>query len=172
MARSYSTAGNAVSALALTNYAHGKVQECLSVLSVEQTASETSSRNIVVSKQEIGSLSDLLKGELQRYRALVEVSNFQKSSNGHVKGAPLPLVERLLGYPSEGVDLEKIVAYPPKTDAIPVKPLFLDAAWNYINYPAKHARLEQKGKGAPVEKVGHVEEESKPQKRGWFGFGR
>lgn len=122
----------------------------------------------MVTKQDIQSLSDLLSGELQRYRALVEVSNLQKSGKGSgAKIAPLPLVERLSEYPTEGVDLENIVVYPPKLDAIPVKPLFLDVAWNYIDYPAKHAKVETKApsKAAPAEDL-------KPQKRGWFGFGR
>jgi signal recognition particle subunit SRP68 len=124
----------------------------------------------VVTGQDTQSLSDLLSGELQRYRALVEVDNLQNSGKGSgAKIALLPLVERLSEYPTEGVDLENIVVYPPKLDAIPVKPLFLDVAWNYIDYPAKHVKVETKAaapsKAAPAEEL-------KPQKRGWFGFGR
>jgi signal recognition particle subunit SRP68 len=115
----------------------------------------------------------LLSGELQRSRALVEVSNLQKSAKGvGSKTAPLPLVERLSEYPSEGVDLENIVVYPPKMDSIPVKPLFLDVAWNYITYPSKQVKPEQSGKAAASGKVSAGAEEAKPQKRGWFGFGR
>jgi signal recognition particle subunit SRP68 len=62
---------------------------------------------------------------------------------------------------------------------VPVKPLFLDVAWNYIEYPGRKAE----GKGV----VGKVAETVKPvvngvqeeaqakepeKKRGWFGFGR
>lgn len=110
----------------------------------------------------------------------MEVSNLQQSNKGAgAKVAPLPLVERLSEYPSEGVNLENIVVYPPKLDAIPVKPLFLDVAWNYIDYPAKQAKVETKAAAAPHKAASAAAvaavtpaEEAKPQKRGWFGFGR
>lgn len=173
MARSYSIAGNAINALALTHYAHDKAQEAFPVLSRGQEGHQNSPRNIAVTKQDIGFLATLLSGELQRSRALVEVSNLQKSGKGTgSKTAPLPLVERLSEYPSEGVDLENIVVYPPKMDSIPVKPLFLDVAWNYIAYPSKQAKPETSGKAAAPEKPSSGAEEAKPQKRGWFGFGR
>jgi signal recognition particle subunit SRP68 len=173
IARSYSIAGDAVNALALTKHAHDKAQEALPVLSKGQNLPENSPRNIAMTKQAIESLSDLLSGELQRARALVEVSNLQKSGKGPgAKTAPLPLVERLSEYPSDGVDLENIVVYPPKVEAIPVKPLFLDVAWNYITYPSKQAKPEQSGRAAAPGKQSAGAEEAKPQKRGWFGFGR
>ncbi|OIW32509.1 hypothetical protein CONLIGDRAFT_572006 [Coniochaeta ligniaria NRRL 30616] len=173
VARSYSIAGDSVNALALTKYAHDKAQEALPVLSGGQNLAENSPRNIAVTKQDIVSLGDLLSGELQRSRALVEVSTLQKPGKAAgSKTAPLPLVERLSEYPSEGVDLKNIVVYPPKMDSIPVKPLFLDVAWNYITYPSKQAKPEQGGKAAASVKTTAGADEAKPQKRGWFGFGR
>lgn len=172
IARSYSIAGNAVNALALTKYAHDKAQQALPVLNADQSRSESAPRNIAVTKQDIQSLSSLLDGELQRSRALLEVSNLQESGKGPAKTAPLPLVERLSEYPSDGVDLENIVVYPPKVDAIPVKPLFLDVAWNYITYPSKQTKQEQSAKVAAAGKQPAGAEQAKPQKRGWFGFGR
>lgn len=65
------------------------------------------------------------------------------------------------------MDLENIVDYPPRIHPIPVKPLFFDVAWNYIDYP-------EKAQAATAE----LEEEltpttnEPPKKRGWFGFGR
>lgn len=172
IARSYSIAGNAVNALALTKYAHDKAEQALPVLNAGQDRSESAPRNIAVTKQDIQSLSSLLAGELQRYRALVEMSNLHKPAKG--PAVPLPLVERLSEFPSDGVDLENIVVYPPKVDAIPVKPLFLDVAWNYITYPSKQTKQEQSAKAAAAEKqaAGAGAEQAKPQKRGWFGFGR
>ena len=126
-----------------------------------------------MTKDHIKSISDLLSGELQRSRALVEISDLTKSGKASgAKTAPLPLVERLSEYPTEGVDLQNIVVYPPKVDAIPVKPLFLDVAWNYINYPSKAAKPALGAKAAASEKPSAGAEEAKPQKRGWFGFGR
>lgn len=173
VARSYSIAGDTLNALALTKYAHDKAQEALPVLSEVQNQSDNSPRNIAVTKQDTKSLSGLLSGELQKSRALVEVSNLAKSGKGVAKTAPLPLVERLSEYPAEGVDLQNIVVYPPKVDAIPVKPLFLDVAWNYINYPSKQSsKPAQSGKAAAPQKPTTGGEEAKPQKKGWFGFGR
>lgn len=73
------------------------------------------------------------------------------------------------------MDLERIVEYPPKMEVVPVKPLFLDVAWNYIGYPDKSAAGGQQGevKGQEKQVQGGAEQEAaKPQKRGWFGFGR
>jgi signal recognition particle subunit SRP68 len=60
-----------------------------------------------------------------------------------------------------------------------VKPLFLDTAWNYIAYPGQQVGGggEQAGAGAQAEEEMEVESEAaepeaKPQKKGWFGFGR
>ena len=102
---------------------------------------------------------------MQRYRALVDLEKARKqrgSSTG--KSHPIPLCEKLGEYPSNGVDLDNIVVYPPRVDMVPVKPVFLDVAWNYIDYPDKHVQVAAKGKGA--------EQEEKPQKRGWGFWGR
>ncbi len=105
--------------------------------------SDSSPPNIHVSSAEVHFLKFLLDGELQHYRALVELSNLaeatQKSSDQTNR---TPLVERLNQYPSNGVDLENLVTYPPKLEPIPVKPLFFDAAWNYIEYPGRE--IEEK----------------------------
>jgi signal recognition particle subunit SRP68 len=92
-----------------------------------------------------------------------------------------PLSSRLTDYPAGGVDLENIVTYPPRLEPFPVKPLFLDVAWNYIEYPGKKeqvpaglvadtAKVKQEEAGAGA--AAAPEAEAKPVKRGWFGFGR
>jgi signal recognition particle subunit SRP68 len=135
---------------------------------------------------------------VQRGRALVEI--FKSANNkpaaaqptGTTTGKP-PLSSRLNDFPAGGVDLENIVTYPPRLEPFPVKPLFLDVAWNYITYPGKDgggAEQQPQQAGAAAEGAaataggGRVEdegddagaggaEETKPQqKRGWFGFGR
>lgn len=78
------------------------------------------------------------------------------------------------------MDLERIVEYPPRLEVVPVKPLFLDVAWNYIGYPDKSAAAggqqqkqgEVKGQEKQAQGGGAEQEAAKPQKRGWFGFGR
>lgn len=60
-----------------------------------------------------------------------------------------------------------------------MKPLFLDVAWNYVTYPGKGAggggvdqqqTKESSAAAPPV--AAEPQPEAKPQKRGWFGFGR
>ncbi|KAH8880632.1 hypothetical protein GQ53DRAFT_736546 [Thozetella sp. PMI_491] len=169
IARSYAIAGNTTNALALTKHAHEQVQQAGPVLA-SGGPSGASPRDISVTKEDAKALFDLLSGELQQSHALVEISNLRKPK-GLLDGkeASKPLIERLSEYPSSGVDLENIVAYPPKLEPIPVKPMFLDVAFNYIDYPDNQAKQTKpvvaKEKAAP-------EPEGKPQKRGWFGFGR
>lgn len=82
-----------------------------------------------------------------------------------------PLVERLDEYPANGVDLTNLVTYPPKVQPIPVKPIFLDIAWNYIQYPG-HANNVVNGVKAIDTTTESKAEEKKETRRGWFGFGR
>lgn len=80
-----------------------------------------------------------------------------------------PLVERLGEYPVEDVDLTRLVNFPPNLQPIPVKPLFFDLAWNYIDYPGRGTAGVN---GAPAPPKSAVEEKKEPAKKGWFGFGR
>lgn len=86
--------------------------------------------------------------------------------------ATVPVVERLHEYPVKGIDLGNLVTYPPKLQPIPVKPLFLDVAWNYIEYPGQ-SEIKRPTPQVPVS-ANRTDEapEEKPTKRGWFGFGR
>lgn len=173
IARSYSLAGNTTNALALTKYAYDSCKKALPILSTVEASSTSDARNIVVTPEDIGALDDLLIGELQRSRALVEISRIQKAANvSGGKGLSIPLVERLTEYPASGVDLENIVVYPPKLEPVPVKPIFLDVAWNYIDYPDKQTQPPQASKEKAPEVSVKTEPEAKPQKKGWFGFGR
>lgn len=74
-------------------------------------------------------------------------------------------------YPTGGeVDLSNLVSYPTKLEAVPVKPLFFDVAWNYIEYPG---RISQVTAQVSEEKIpGSRGEEKQEAKKGWFGFGR
>ena len=86
-----------------------------------------------------------------------------------------PLVERLDEYPPHGANLLNLVTYPAQLQPVPVKPIFLDVAWNYIDYPGRGRRgdtagikVNGNGSGNDGEKV----EQKKETKKGWFGFGR
>lgn len=168
--RSHIIVGNLVNALALIKHGSDQCQKAASVLS-EAPASQTHSslRSVDVLPEDAKFLADLLAGEVQRYRALVEIDSLRKQGKA---GGPrcdpsLPLAERLALYPADGVDLRNIVAYPPKLDPVPVKPVFMDIAYNYIDYP-------QKGKpeARAAEKTADKAAAPQPKKKGWFGFGR
>lgn len=135
-----------------------------------------------------------LQGELTRQHALVELTN-QLSSSTHTAADPTtPLIDNLNQYPSNRggsnssglaatVDLTNLVTYPPKLEPVPVKPLFLDVAWNYIDYPGRQRHATAAGSSASqtpaaaaaaTAKGKDTEEKDKPKegKRGWFSFGR
>jgi signal recognition particle subunit SRP68 len=101
-------------------------------------------------------------------RALVELHNHNENSRIAAKkhqSSAAPVVEMLDRYPPSGeVDLKKLVDWPPKLKPVPVKPLFFDTAWNYIEYPGR----ETESAAAREDK----DQEEKPAKKGWFGFGR
>jgi signal recognition particle subunit SRP68 len=110
---------------------------------------------------------------LQRHRALVELSNVSSKSQGKANiGTGIPLVERLNTYPIEGVELTNLVTYPPKLEPIPVKPLFFDVAWNYIDYPGRVSAKGAAAQSKTSSKLEKPQEEISQQKKGWFGFGR
>lgn len=135
--------------------------------------SKSGVKNIEVTRSDAESLRDTLKGELQRSRALVEMSNLKKQKDkGNAKIVPRPLVDRLGQYPVGGVvDLENIVPYPPKLEPLATKPLFLDVAWNYVRYPDKQgASATGAAQSKAPQKTSAKEEQ--PAKKGWFGFGR
>lgn len=126
--------------------------------------------NISVLPSEVTFLNTYLEHEVQRYRALVELSNLTSAASQTPN--PQPLVERLHEYPSGGVDLGNLVQYPPKLEPIPVKPLFFDAAWNYIEYPGRQVEATPVTKPAVAKKSNEVEQTAEEKKKGWFGFGR
>ncbi|EDN96956.1 hypothetical protein SS1G_01884 [Sclerotinia sclerotiorum 1980 UF-70] len=178
IARSHAVLSNPKSALALLSRATEKCTSANSQLSLSMdTMTTTSPPNLIVTPSESQNLLTYLQSELQRHRALVEIFNLTSTSSkpGNENTHQKPLVESLNEYPANGVvDLKNLVTYPPKMEVVPVKPLFFDAAWNYIDYPGRAVEK-------PIERT-DVEEETKEtesqppqqqqQKKGWFGFGR
>jgi signal recognition particle subunit SRP68 len=63
------------------------------------------------------------------------------------------------------------VPYPPQMQPIPVKPLFLDVAWNYIDYP-REGQQETAHTAPAAPAPAPPQEEENKSRRGWFGFGR
>ncbi|POR34600.1 Signal recognition particle subunit SRP68 [Tolypocladium paradoxum] len=169
IARSHAIVGSVANALALINRSVKLCKASTSKLPQSRDATNAFPWNVEVTPEAVDSLGQLLNGELQRHRAIVHIDNLRKdgkdgAGNG-VKG--VPLIERLHDYPAHGVDLDNLVEFPPKMGLIPMKPIFLDVAWNYIDYPGKAP--PETPSATPAEPV----EEPAPQpRRRWFGFGR
>jgi len=144
-----------------------------SALSIKSTATPKANDGppkLDIASEDLQGFHHHIDGMVSQYRAVVELKNLmsqQKASTTDIYRPPI--VERLREYPIEDVDLMKLVNFPPKLQPIPVKPLFLDVAWNYIDYPG---RATSKVNGTPEVPKTAPQEEKEPAKKGWFGFGR
>ena len=124
------------------------------------------------------SLASSLKTLVIQTQALVDLKNMHaKQTAGQTKRKlpfEQPLIHRLhLNRYEEDVDLSNLVNFPPKLQPVPVKPLFFDIAWNYIDYPGKTAQAEKSlANGRAGQSTEEEEETPQAAKRGWFGFGR
>lgn len=98
----------------------------------------------------------------------MHIDNLRSEQMSRSSADQVPLAERLDVYPIAGANINNVVEFPPKKALIPMKPLFLDIAWNYINYPSK----KDKAAAAQAPTAQAAGETGQEQKRGWFGFGR
>ncbi|KAF1737355.1 Signal recognition particle subunit SRP68 [Beauveria bassiana] len=173
IARSHAIIGNVANALALIQHASDRCQFATKQLpEAPSDAAAGSPPNIEVSSAAVQQLSDLVRGELRRHQAIVHVDNLRKEELARSTATPAPLIERLHQFPAGGVDLSNVVEFPPKKALIPVKPIFLDVAWNYIGYPGKAAVAAATAAPTSSAATGTASEPAQSQKRGWFGFGR
>ncbi|KAL8753438.1 MAG: hypothetical protein Q9199_005057 [Rusavskia elegans] len=170
IARSHKLHGNKPNALALLARAADLSSRTMSSSPPTEFATEGIPK-LEINPAQAKSLNDLLERSVLQYRALVELEDLKSETSKNNASRSAPMIERLDEYPPEGVDLTNLVTYPPKLQLIPVKPIFLDTAWNYIDYPGRPK------KGTATDMDGKAEEtssraESKEAKKGWFGFGR
>jgi len=163
LSHSHAFLSNPKSALALCNRALS--------LSSQTSASPSPSPapKLAVAETQTQHLKQRLTNLTSHYRGVVALSQLT-SSPDHTSNPGVPVVERLNEYPASGtVDLKNLVTWPPKLKPVPVKPLFLDVAWNYVEYPGRSA-------AAPVKQEVKVEEKKRAEeaapKKGWFSFGR
>ncbi|KEF55236.1 uncharacterized protein A1O9_08890 [Exophiala aquamarina CBS 119918] len=186
--RSQAVNGKIPNALALYTRAFDLAQTASATLSSQSSSSSdsVSPPRLDLSPEQLQATVDTLGQLVTQYRALADLKALTSSTKANTQLEtntikPSPLIERLnRNEYIENVDLSNLVNYPPKLRPVPVKPLFFDLAWNYIEYPGQK-REEFTGRvqdSEPVRKQpatsGRTEEteEQKPAKRGWFGFGR
>ncbi|KAJ5084676.1 Signal recognition particle subunit SRP68 [Penicillium alfredii] len=154
LGRSHGVLGKPTEALALFSQALNLAESASNLSSVDATGPP----KLDVSRTQVIALESTLRELVAQHRGLVTLE--QLTAEKGFQAHPRPLVERLDQFAGPGTNLSNLVPYPPQVQPVPVKPLFLDVAWNYIDYP--HARAEQQGQA----------EEKKEGRRGWFGFGR
>jgi signal recognition particle subunit SRP68 len=139
------------------------------------TSSSSQAPKLEVNEQRAQKLKQDLENLTSHYRGVVALSQLSASSATASKAGlsnAAPVVERLNEYPASGaVDLKNLVTWPPKLKPVPVKPLFLDVAWNYVEYPGRPA---QKKEPEPEPEKALVEKKAPEPapKKGWFSFGR
>lgn len=176
--------------------------------SPSSSTTESIPPNITITREQTTHLHTLLENTTRHYRALVELLSLgpnnplsplhpTPSSKQQPHPQP-PLVTNLTSYPTHPIDLTNLVKYPPALEAIPVKPIFLDLAYNYIEYPSRRrsfptsgavqgggemvrgkeegmgmegVRMEGDGGGGGVDKVKEAAEKVKKEAAGGAGAG-
>lgn len=125
-----------------------------------------------VTADQARSVNDLLECSVLQHQALIELDDLNSAMSKDESSNSPPLIERLDEYPPNGVDLTNLVTYPPKIQPVPVKPIFLDVAWNYIGYPGRPRKGAATATDGKLEDSAPKSEQKKEAKKGWFGFGR
>ncbi|KAF2846633.1 hypothetical protein T440DRAFT_432315 [Plenodomus tracheiphilus IPT5] len=174
LSHSYAFLNTPKQALALCNRALSLAAQAASAPR-SPSPSTSAATKLEVSTEEAQTLQKNLENLNSHYRGVVALSQLTASSATATKAGltnAAPVVERLNEYPVSGtVELKNLVTWPPKLKPVPVKPLFLDVAWNYVEYPGRAPAVQEPEPeaAAPVE-----EQKAEPpqQKKGWFSFGR
>ncbi|KAJ5142774.1 Signal recognition particle subunit SRP68 [Penicillium bovifimosum] len=164
LARSHAVLSKSKEALALFSQASNLADSA----TPQASADAEGVPKLDVSAVQSSTLQSTLRQLVARYRGLVTVE--QATAEEASQSSQRPVVERLQQFAGSAVNLNNLVPYPPQMQPIPVKPLFLDVAWNYIDYPREGQRQEAPAQ-AQAQAQAPVEEVTKG-KRGWFGFGR
>ena len=162
IAQSHAVLSNRLNALALYSRALTHVNTSLTLLPPSPTT--VTPNSIDITSTEVKILQRQLEADVTRYHALAEMDRLTAvAAAKEAKSADTkPLIERLDRYPEQGVDFGRLATYPPRVEPIPVKPIFFDIAWNFIEYPGQEKVMEAK--------VENQKEAESGQKKGLFSF--
>lgn len=173
IARSHSLLSNPLNVLALLERAF----ELISLAKLNDQSGDIEMDSDIprfeLSQSHITKLMAEIGAMVRQYHALCQMDNLiSQGDKFKPKYSSEPVVERLHLYPlsratpgnksNAGVDLANLVTYPLKCEPIPVKPIFLDLAYNHIEYPKNLDKQVKAPSGSEASKG----------KRSWFGFGR
>jgi len=173
--KSHALLGNLKNALALFAHAQSITPKEPAATNVPTSRAPDKPLNMEVIKDDINTLHHHIEGLVAQHRALVDIEHLTAETAKQAKASAanaIPMIERLDEYPPNGVDLNNLVIYPPKLRPVPVKPLFLDVAWTYIDYPGRTKKGDVGEQAKEKVKEKEVVEEKKEARKGWFGFGR
>ena len=173
IAFSHSLNGESVKALALLHRGEEHSKE-ISASSKDEAPSEAPPKLSLTSLARERLVREITS-HLSRTHALVELHSLATTAFSQPTH-PRPLVTNLDDFPPPGqnVNLHSLVAYPPRMEPVPVKPILLDLAWNYIEFPG-HTRAASAVAGAEEgmsENRNEVPSDQQKKSKGWFGFGR
>lgn len=162
--RSHGFLGKSKEALALFSQASKLASNAAS--STQWSDMEEGPPRLDVSRAQAQTLTTTLRNLVAQYRGLVTLEKI--SADGASKSAnERPVIERLHEYSGDGMDVDHLVPTLPQLQLVPMKPLFLDVAWNYVDYPRERRDEPQEETGTTA-----TEEKKSGGRRGWFGFGR
>ena len=171
MGRSHAIQSNQRNALALFNKASELSATALKELPEAPQKVPRNSPKLLITQSQLEKLNQYLGNLVIQYRALAELHRLSAETEAKHAGSATSIVRNLDQYPEGNIDLTKLVVYPPELEPIPVKPLFFDLAWNYIDYPGRTAETANSDP-SNSRNAGQAAEAKKEGKRGWFGFGR
>ena len=169
ISRSYYLLGNTKNSLALLARASEHCSKTIHSAALSEDDSSDKPPDLTVTSCRVEKLQTLLQCMLSQHRALVELRSLSGSVPQINPNNTVPLIRKLHRYPREPVELTALVTYPPKVEPIPVKPIFLDVAYNYIEYPGRTKMLTEQP--AVVNGISNSGGKNEVRK-GWFGFGR
>ena len=168
IAYSHTLLGNPLNALALLQRAQSLSSH--PSIAASETQSEAKPPTLEISTSSSQTLQKHIANLVLRTHALVEMHKLEAQNAATAtkhSAFAAPLIQDLHRYPLPGthVDLQNLVTYPPKIEPVPVKPLFLDVAWNYIDYPRGKGDAVQPMKGQGVVNglsLIHISEPTRP----------
>ncbi|TKX24055.1 signal recognition particle subunit srp68 [Elsinoe australis] len=177
IAISHSMLSDALKALALLSRAGTLASQAVSSLPRSNRSSGLAP-TLDIQPEQAKALQKQLQNQIIRHQAIANMHQIEQEAITSAKKTKIfspPVVERINDYPPPGltIDLTNLVTYPPRIEPIPVKPLFFDVAFNYLDYPGRAKKaVEQKVAATATNGVPESPKPQEEKKRGWFGFGR